>query len=246
MERKKLVPDKEAGEKTCLIDGDILLYRIGFAYEDQPEDKALEAISTYVDEIVRKSGCSDYEVFLTDSKGNFRNAIYPGYKKNRVQPKPTHYPALKRHLLSVNYAIIAVGEEADDLLGIYQNANTVIATIDKDLDQVEGQHYNFVKDKLYRVTEDEGRHKFWQQMLTGDRVDNIPGIMGIGPVKAEKIITGCVTDKEYAEAILGAYLDTGNFLGKDGLIDWLNVIGKLLYIRRKPNEMWEWKDEWNV
>ena len=66
--------------------------------------------------------------------------------------------------------------------------------IDKDLLQIPGNHYNFNK-KTHRFVSDDEAHKLLMiQCLTGDRTDNIPGIKGIGPKKAEKILEGVNTD----------------------------------------------------
>ncbi len=60
-------------------------------------------------------------------------------------------------------------------------------SIDKDLDMIRGWHYNFIKDKKYFIDDQQAIKHFYTQILTGDRVDNIIGLRGIGPKKAEKI-----------------------------------------------------------
>ena len=85
-------------------------------------------------------------------------------------------------------ALMIEGMEADDALGLAQEEDTVIATIDKDLRIVSGWHFNLnthVKDK---VTDQEGDRFFYKQMLMGDKVDNIIGIRGVGPKKADKAL----------------------------------------------------------
>jgi 5'-3' exonuclease len=103
-------------------------------------------------------------------------------------------------------------------------------TIDKDLDMIRGWHYNFVKEQLYYVTEKEAIKNFYTQILTGDRVDNIPGLKGIGPVKAKKILDGCETEDSLFKAVLDKY---------DNDIDKLTERGRLLWIRRKEKELWK-------
>ena len=103
-------------------------------------------------------------------------------------------------------------------------------TLDKDLDMIRGWHYNFIKDKKYLIEEYEGIVNFYKQILTGDRVDNIVGLHGIGPKKAEKLLKDCKTEQQLYDAVLKAYdNDTERVLEN----------GKLLWIRRKPNEMWK-------
>ena len=232
--RKKLSCSGTNGH-TLLVDADILLWRVGATTNDVSEDIAKVRMNSYIDEIFHNSFCSDYRMFLTDSKGNFRVKIYPEYKANRVQERPKHYNALRDYLINFERAEIALGQEADDLLGIEQTSNTIIASIDKDLDMIPGKHYNFVKDLHYEVSNAEGKHKFWCQMLTGDNTDNIPGIRGIGPAKAKRILAGCNTDKEYKVATLAAYDDLTDLPCSTSHLDWL---GKLLFIRREHNQMW--------
>ena len=82
--------------------------------------------------------------------------------------------------------------EADDTMGIIQTAtdeDSVIVTVDKDLLQIPGKMYNPVKDTHHVTTPEEGWHLFLTQWLTGDSTDGYPGLKGIGPKKAKKIIT---------------------------------------------------------
>ena len=232
--RKKLSCSGTNGH-TLLVDADIVLFRVACTTQDETEDIAKVRMNSYIDEIFHNSFCSDYRMFLTDSKGNFRVKIYPEYKANRVQERPKHYNVLRDYLLNFEKAEVAWGQEADDLLGIEQTSNTIIASIDKDLKMIPGKHFDFVKNKHYEVSNAEGRHKFWCQMLTGDNTDNIPGIRGVGPKKAEKLLQGCSTDKEYKAAVCTAYEDLTDVPCVISHLDWL---GKLLFIRREHNQMW--------
>ena len=121
------------------------------------------------------------------------------------------------------------GQEADDALGIAQTEDTIICSIDKDLLMIPGRHYNFVKDEFQEVTNDSGMRHFYMQCLTGDRSDNIKGIEQIGPKKAEKILTGCITEQELFNAVREAYSNDAEFL----------MNGRVLWIRRKENEDWK-------
>lgn len=178
----------------ALIDGDILVYRIGFASQDVDINFAAARMDTLVKGICERLGTDKYRLYLTsEDKSNFRYTIYPEYKANRTAPKPIHYKELRAHLLSDHSAIEIYGREADDALADDQNAGleaTTIASIDKDLDQVPGEHYDFVKDVTYTVDQKRAIRFFYYQLLTGDRTDNITGIEGIGPKKAAAILEG--------------------------------------------------------
>jgi len=125
-------------------------------------------------------------------------------------------------------------QEADDAIGIaayeQQVGEYCICSIDKDLDMLRGDHYNFVKDEFYFIEEEQGIKNFYKQMLMGDRVDNIIGIKGIGTVKAERLLKECKDEKEMYLAVLEAYKGDDKRVLENG---------QLLWIRREPNQMWQ-------
>jgi 5'-3' exonuclease len=121
------------------------------------------------------------------------------------------------------------GQEADDALGIAQTADTCIVSIDKDLLQIPGVHYHFVKKEFYNITPDQGLRHFYMQLLMGDRIDNIPGVYGIGPVNAKRILSKCNTEEEMYHAVVAAY---------GGRTDEVLRNGRLLKIRTREGEIW--------
>ena len=96
-------------------------------------------------------------------------------------------------------AILCEGYEADDALGIEatKDKNTVICSLDKDLLQIPGKHYNWVKKEFKTITPDNGLLAFYTQTLVGDTSDNITGVVGIGPVKAGKALNGLLPEEYY-------------------------------------------------
>jgi 5'-3' exonuclease len=72
------------------------------------------------------------------------------------------------------------------------------------------------------------------QCLQGDRSDNIKGIPGIGPKKAERILEGCVTEYDLFKAVRNAYGNDEEFL----------MNGRVLWIRRNENE--DWSEQFNA
>lgn len=217
-----------------LIDGDIICYRAVFAKEAESVADSLFIADTYVRNIVAKADdvIKDYKVFLTGS-GNYRYEIASTtpYKGNRPSEKPEHLGAIRQHLLDCHPSLLSEGEEADDCIAIEateRGDDCVICSIDKDLNQVPGKHYNFVKDVRYTVTPWDGLVFFYSQILTGDRVDNIVGIKGIGPVKAQKALEGCKTEQELFSKCVEMFGD------RDRVIE----NGKLLWLRRTQSETW--------
>ena len=177
-------------------------------------ENALHTVKQMIKKIQAASGASRYRPYLT-GKGNFREKIATirKYKGNRIAEKPYHYQNIRDYLVDHHKAIVVDGMEADDAIAIVhtkalrEKRRTVICSIDKDFDQIVGYHYYFKKDKeeFYEVSPSEAIHSFYKQVLTGDTVDNIPGLPGIGPQKAEKVLSGCRTRGEYEKAVLEAY-----------------------------------------
>jgi hypothetical protein len=218
----------------ALIDGDILVYRIGFASENEPESIAMARCSEFIEDLILFNGFGEYQGYLT-GKTNFRNeiAVTAPYKGNRKSAKPKHYQLLRDYMESAWSFTMIEDQEADDAIGIAAYEMEVgeycICSIDKDLDMLRGDHYNFVKDERYFITEEEGIKNFYKQLLMGDRVDNIIGIKGIGTVKAERLLKECKNENEMYLAILEAY---------DGNAERVLENGRLLWIRRQPNQLW--------
>jgi len=59
--------------------------------------------------------------------------------------------------------------------------------------------------EVFEISEFEAMKNFWMQVLTGDSVDSIQGVPGIGKKKAEKILEGCGTEEEMYDAVFSAY-----------------------------------------
>tara|TARA_R110000851_G_scaffold49588_1_gene119256 strand:- start:99 stop:812 length:714 start_codon:yes stop_codon:yes gene_type:complete len=222
-----------------LVDGDIIAYQAAASKE---KDLPLDAINK-VDELmedVLENTCqfpvssSDYIVYLTGSS-NFRYEVAKaaGYKANRKDKPRPRYLGLTREYLVNNYgAITSKGEEADDLIGIAATKfgpTTIVASIDKDMLQLPCYHYNFTKG-WSEVDEWSGTKFFYTQLLTGDVSDNIKGVPGIGPKKADKLLEGCVTEHSLWDTCLGAY---------GGDFDLAIENARLLWLRREEGEMWE-------
>ena len=219
----------------ALVDADILVYRFGFASDGDPAEFALARISEFLDNLQMMDGIDEVWGYLTGSN-NFRNEIAKTapYKGNRVMAKPYHYQLLREYMERAWGFEVIDGMEADDAIGIeaYRNEpdETIIVSIDKDLNMIRGHHYNFVKEEKYFVTEEEAIRNFYLQILTGDKIDNIIGLDGIGPVKSKKLLKDCNTELEMYEAVLKAY---------DG--DEARVLenARLLWILREEKQVWQ-------
>ncbi len=217
---------------TALVDGDIVAYRCA-ASADTEEDVsiALIRVDALMQEIMAAVGATGHKVFLSGSKeSNFRYKVDPQYKANRLSMvKPIYLDSCKEFLVTNWKAERCEGYEADDGMGMAQkDSGTVICSIDKDLLQVPGSHYNFVKRYHSVVTPDEGLRSFFVSTLVGDRSDNVIGVHGIGPVKAAKILEHLLPE-EYYEACREVYNDDIRYHSNC----------QLLWIWRKPNDLWQ-------
>jgi DNA polymerase-1 len=212
-----------------LIDGDIVAYRCAATVlEDVDKDVAFARMDVLLQQIFDATEADTHEIWLTGSE-NFRKEIYPEYKANRKDTIPPVYlQECRAYLIEVWNAKVSHGKEADDMLGLGQTDDTVIATIDKDLRMVPGKHYNFVKLLLDEVTEGDAIRHFYKQLLIGDKSDNIIGVAGIGPVKAGKFIDPLDDEQEMLETVLALYDSEHRFI----------INAECLWIQQQGQESW--------
>lgn len=230
---------------TVLIDGDIVCYRAGFACENDDLAIALWQADQLIQRIIKEIGASECKVFLTGSN-NFRYDVYSEYKANRKDARrPKWLQQLREHLVVAWGATVTDGIEADDAMGIAQDkvgGTTVIATIDKDLLMISGEHYNFVTLVHKTISAYEGLQFFYFQLIMGDTADNIKGFDGKSRVKVPKfleqaveIVYSCATEKEMYEHVLSMYQE--HFPDIDPA-ERLNVSAQCLWIQQEEGQKW--------
>jgi 5'-3' exonuclease len=225
---------------NVLVDADIIAYRAAFSARDEPEKQARQKVDEICGNIMydchypEEYALGENTWFYLTGSGNFRKdlATIKVYKGQRP-PKPEHLPATRDQLVERWGAEVVDGQEADDAIGIKATdlqGDCVIVSVDKDLLMIPGTHYNFVKQEWTKVDQEQGDYFFYKQLLTGDQVDNIQGVPGIGPKKAEKAYQGCTTVQEMYQKALEMY---------NGDADALLENARLLWLRRYEGEMWE-------
>lgn len=209
-------PRKGAITIKALIDADIIAYQQGysnerkvsldFSVDDDTNDDidygfkegdafkvaSLEAsINTAkeaVENIIERVGASDVLLMFTGYL-NYRKLLNSNYKANRKNNiKPIYLKEIKDYLKTSFPSVEVPGLEADDLLGLYQTKQTIICSIDKDLNQIPGKHFNWQKDIVYSITEEEAHYLFCEQTLKGDPTDNYGGIYRVGEKTAQKAL----------------------------------------------------------
>lgn len=224
--------------KKLLIDADYLIYAIGFSCEEVSEGIAKSRLVETMEDLVYLHLKADsYEAFLT-GKGNFRYDIAKTvpYKGNRKDmKKPVHYDALRAYMVKRLGAVVVEGQEADDEVAIRMSVDPdkyLLVGVDKDLLQIPGWHHNPRTAETRYIDEFDAYKAFTTQLLTGDRVDNIPGLEGIGPKKAEKALKDAKTKEELLQAAFAKYQELGHT--KEYFIEQ----GQLLWLRRYEGELW--------
>lgn len=192
--KRDLKEEIAAGEVTIIDE----VPHLTVESEGHARQAARTTVESALRELERKFKTDNLEVsyFLT-GKGNFREdiATIAKYKGNRDSvPKPVHYQAIRDYFVDHWGAYIVEGIEADDEVSIrsweeYRTGGKyVIATIDKDLDQIPGLHYDYKKHVFYDVDELDGEMFFYAQCIAGDATDNIKGCYRIGITKAKEMV----------------------------------------------------------
>ena len=168
-----------------------------------PVSYALRATNVQIDSIMAECEQRYKEpgrmvMYISGAGGSYRDKIATvrPYKGNRdPSHKPVHYHAIRDHLRTRYNSYITSGIEADDAVSIFAHQllstggeSFVVATIDKDLDQIPGNHYNYMTKTFYAITQDEAERWFIYQLLAGDITDNIVGIWKCGEKQATAIL----------------------------------------------------------
>ena len=204
------------------VDGDILLWRFACANEktfhwDEGVDShhldlvtAIEDMDDFIRWLERTTKADETLICLTNER-NFRYRVLPTYKHNRADlEKPALYTPLKDHMLAEYQCLSWEPLEADDMMGILATEDpegTIIATIDKDLKQIPGRHFNWKQGEAFTVSRWEADRYFYTQVLTGDSTDGYSGCPQIGPKKATKLLDEVMPEGEdYDEAEVWRYI----------------------------------------
>lgn len=218
----------------AVIDGDVLLYQSMWGMKTLKEAK--EKFDSVFQETLDSVFATDY-VMAFGGPNNFREVLYADYKKSSSRMKsksnkPEWFNDLKSYAANLEGACLCDGYEADDMVRIWAEEARAVAwpfvviSIDKDLDCIPGKHNR--RGFIYDIDEDYADYFYWKQILMGDTVDNIPGIKGCGPVKADKLLNGLSDHKARRAAVCKAYNEA---YGEEGY-EYLIANGRLIHIWR--------------
>ena len=245
----------------ALIDSDIFQWEFGTATDDEFKPLSWPLVQSRIqgriNGIMDATGADKYELFITsDDKSNFRYEIasIQPYKAHRQDlEKPYWYTHIRNFLVDHRGAQEVYGQEADDAMSIAQwkdyvgcggekdKCNTIICSRDKDLNMVPGWHFTWGAGKQKEKGpwfQDEigGLRCFYGQLLTGDAVDNIPGLYGVGKSSVLiKRLQDMNTEEELYNHVLEQYkLRFGTYAEK-----FLVENARLLWMRKEEDELWD-------
>lgn len=197
-----------------LIDGSSYLYRAFHAYPGTMSNGEIPTNAVYgVVNMLRsmmRQFASDRIAVVFDAKGKtFRDDMYPEYKANRP-PMPDdlrcQIEPLHNVIRAMGLPLICIpGVEADDVIGTLayqasqQGMPVLISTGDKDMAQLVDDNVTLINTMTNVVMDREGVvEKFGippeliidYLALMGDKVDNIPGVPGVGDKTATALLQG--------------------------------------------------------
>jgi 5'-3' exonuclease len=201
-------------EAAWLVDSSMYVFRAWHSLPDEFQDhegwpvNAVHGFTRFVLELLEKHRPTRL-VFAFDQAldSNFRNDIYPAYKANR-DPAPEE---LKRQFdwcrqvcRALGFTVLADERyEADDLIGSALHAlrqaglRGVVLSGDKDLAQLlagDDEQWDYARNERWNVHGVKARYGVHAHQvadylgLTGDAIDNIPGVPGIGAKTAATLL----------------------------------------------------------
>ena len=188
--------------RTVLIDADIAAFQVASSQEEVFEfngrhvlhadlGAGIEELNNLIEWIVETTESDQAALFLTGTD-NFRKTVLPTYKGQRTQRKPMILPGLREHLQTYPRCFLEDTLEGDDLIGIHatkpHKGERVIYSADKDLKTVPGLHWSPEDGEVVEISQKAADDFFFEQILTGDAVDNYAGCPGVGPVAAKEMI----------------------------------------------------------
>ncbi len=200
-----------------LIDGNSYVYRAFFAIRGLSTSggfptNAIYGFTNMLLKIIREKKPDGLAVFFDSSEPTERHRIFEEYKAHRPETPSElvqQLTPIRKIISAFNIKIIEIpGYEADDLIGTVAKKSAMeggkifIVTGDKDMLQLVDEDiktYDPIKDRFLDL--EYVKEKFGVEperitdfmALTGDAVDNIPGIKGIGEKTAKELLSAFET-----------------------------------------------------
>ena len=209
--------------RLILVDGSGYIFRAYYALPPMNNSKGIPTNAVYgfcnmMLRLIEEHPQDKILLILDAGKNTFRNTLYPEYKANRGEAPEDLIPQfgiIREAIEAFGLDVIEKKDfEADDVIASYvkygedNKIPTTVFSSDKDLFQLLSANTR-IMDLMKNVEIDEAKvmEKFGVgpdritdvQALIGDSVDNIPGVPGIGPKTAAKLINEFGTFEELLE-----------------------------------------------
>ena len=138
----------------------------------------------------------------------FRHEIFPEYKANRKNKrKPLALYGIVKQIQQRYESVSYTGLEGDDVLGLLATSkkysNSIVVSPDKDMKTVPCTL--IANDDMELITKKKADRHWMIQALTGDSTDNFKGLIGCGPVTADKILGDAKTLPDMWDKVVKAY-----------------------------------------
>lgn len=218
-----------------LIDHDILLYRALWGCKEGYYRK-LQTCEYMVEKVIDRLESTDFTLIMS-GVGNFRYSLDDQYKANRKdQPRPEYLYDAKLYFQKYWGAVLSEDCEADDVIGMAHDDETIVVSSDKDFYQLGGLIYNPVKNEMVDIH--NPWYFFYQQMLTGDVADNVSGVKN--PAKSHFKTPPNFTEGSAKSALQGLDLESSRELvqemykltHKEDWCEKFDINAKLLFLKR--------------
>jgi 5'-3' exonuclease len=162
--------------KVMLVDGDLLAYKITSSQET-PTDWGNDVWTLHCDfKIVKQLWVQSIQYYLEWITDNFKTQSYPNLEGDDV------------------IGILATGDYKD---------KAVIVSGDKDMRTITGWHCFIIDDSIEFVDANKADYNFCTQVLVGDQADGYKGCVGVGAVKASRVLL----DKKNIDELWTAVID---------------------------------------
>jgi len=216
------ISTEQKQDRVLIIDYDSLLHTCIYSGKDEAGNKNPEYTETDLELLFGKLTEQTLKLINTveskfnilacysfiKGKNNFRKLIYPEYKAHRPPPNPL-INKLYEYAKVAHNVIESCWAEADDYVYTVSKKidhTGIIASIDKDLKQIPGIHYNYNKNIWCKVTEKEALFNLYTQFVVGDTTDGIKGAKGVGIAWVNKNMNINMSKEELDNVVFQAYL----------------------------------------
>ena len=207
--------------KVMIVDGDLVIYKITSGLEEAVnwgDDIWTLHADLAVGKQVFKQNMEWYKnytkskeiVIAFSDKLNYRKVLDDTYKSYRKKiRKPICYSEMVKWVKQ-NYNFYQLPNlEGDDVIGIlatqHYKTNNVIISGDKDMRTIPSWHCFLGDDQIEYVDEKEADKNFCLQVLTGDQADGYKGCVGVGHVKANRLLHDKFTINDMWDSVIKEY-----------------------------------------